>query len=302
NGHLNHWAPKGQVTWEAKNIEINVGGDVTFSVGKTHTVQAGSTMSIEAGPKMTWKAPKIQLNPSGATAGSVGGISVGAGTAQERTDSEAVEWVEYSAAAAAAAGEVTTAELPAVQEPPPVVVSAAWSGSHAVLGEGDATLSAQVGNIPDGTSASFEVKDRDGKTLATVSGTVSGGKATAQWTPELPAGSPPEFEFEVTAQGKTSKSGVLKLVTWVDLTITDPDGKALPGAEYELALDDGSHVTGKADADGHARHEGVYPGNVKAVRVSYKAAPGGGGAGGGGGGAGGSGGAGGGGGGATGTA
>ncbi|HEV8321060.1 MAG TPA: carboxypeptidase-like regulatory domain-containing protein, partial [Myxococcota bacterium] len=269
NGHLNHWAPKGQVTWEAKNIEINVGGDVTFSVGKTHTVQAGSTMSIEAGPKMTWKAPKIQLNPAGATAGSVGGISVGAGTAQERTDSEAVEWVDYTAAAAAAAAAVDIAPADPPPEPPPAVVSAAWGQSELTLGQGDATLSAQVANIDDGASASFEIKDRDGRTLATVNGSVSGGAVAAQWTPELPEGSPPELVFEVTVEGKTSKSGVLKLVTWVDVTITDPDGQTLSGAEYELVLDDGSRVSGMVDSEGHARHERVYPGDVKVVRVSW---------------------------------
>jgi hypothetical protein len=127
-----------------------------------------------------------------------------------------------------------------------VVVSAAWGERELVLGEGDATMSAQVGNIADGTSASFEIKDRDGRPLGTVNATVSGGGLTAQWTPELPAESPPEVEFEVTAQGESSTSGILKLLRpaehWVAERLLDDLGAPLVREHVSVLGADGVEV------------------------------------------------------------
>jgi len=264
-GSIGFKAPKGTLTVNVATLDVKTTSETVMHSDKTAAFQSAGKMEWAGGGDITVSASLLNINVSG-PAGSGGNASGGngqQGAAEDGSGGAGAKKEEEKKKDEAAEEKKT--------EPPPVVVAAAWGTAVVTLGAaGKALLSASVGNIPDGASATFDIKSRDGQSMGTVSGTVSGGRAKAEWEPKLPPGGAPEFEFEVTCQGKSSKSGIMKMVTWVDLTITDPDGKVLPGAEYDLVFDDGSKKSGKADADGHARHEGVYPGKVKGVRVFWK--------------------------------
>jgi hypothetical protein len=58
--------------------------------------------------------------------------------------------------------------------------------------------------------------------------------------------------------------GVARLVvrprTWIEIELIDEDGTPVADEEYAIVTPDGQRLTGKTDAKGQARHEGLVPG------------------------------------------
>lgn len=65
-------------------------------------------------------------------------------------------------------------------------------------------------------------------------------------------------------------TGATALDHWIEINHRDIDGEPFEGQAYKIHFEDGQIISGKLDAAGHARHEGVPP---NAVRVEYEIPP-----------------------------
>ncbi len=62
-------------------------------------------------------------------------------------------------------------------------------------------------------------------------------------------------------------TGATALDHWIEIDHRDVDGEPFEGQAYKIHFEDGQIISGKLDAAGHARHDGVPP---NAVRVEYE--------------------------------
>ncbi|MBY4897523.1 type VI secretion system Vgr family protein [Cupriavidus sp. AU9028] len=65
-------------------------------------------------------------------------------------------------------------------------------------------------------------------------------------------------------------TGATALDHWIEIDHRDAEGEPFAGQAYKIHFKDGQVISGKLDANGHARHEGVPP---EAVRVEYEMPP-----------------------------
>ncbi len=76
---------------------------------------------------------------------------------------------------------------------------------------------------------------------------------------EKKTSSPPPKKSEQ----KSSKKEEKKKTDWIEVDVTDEDGKPMIGEKYEIELPDGSIKRGVVDAKGKIKLEGVEPGTCK---------------------------------------
>jgi len=78
---------------------------------------------------------------------------------------------------------------------------------------------------------------------------------------------PPEYFFTIKLggieYGNEQESGLLTFKDWVDITLKNDLGEPIPDAEYVITLPDGQEKRGNLDSNGHARIEGIPPGEYQ---------------------------------------
>jgi hypothetical protein len=52
-------------------------------------------------------------------------------------------------------------------------------------------------------------------------------------------------------------------LTWIEIELVNPEGKPVPGVEYEIKFEDGTVQKGTLDSKGRARHEQIKPGKCQ---------------------------------------
>jgi uncharacterized Zn-binding protein involved in type VI secretion len=160
------------------------------------------------------------------------------------------------------------------------ISKAEWSKSEAEVGD-KLSLKAKTAGIESGTEATMTVYMRDinasDKSIAHIKTSVSGDKVECDWTfavdesllkaqdQKAQAGgySSPSFYFTVEAGGCLARSGILHLKDYLEIELTDEDGKAIGGVPYKVTLPNGEVRTGKLDGGGKARIEKVPPGKAQ---------------------------------------
>jgi hypothetical protein len=64
-----------------------------------------------------------------------------------------------------------------------------------------------------------------------------------------------------------SGTGVARMVvspkTWIEIELLDADGVGVADEDYVIVTADGQRLTGKTDASGRGRHDGIVPGQCK---------------------------------------
>lgn len=62
---------------------------------------------------------------------------------------------------------------------------------------------------------------------------------------------------------KVSTQELDKDISWIELLLTNSDGKPMPGEQYDVELPDGKKITGHLDDSGRAKIDGIRAGNCK---------------------------------------
>jgi len=168
---------------------------------------------------------------------------------------------------------------PLVILPPVQITNAKWDKKEARRGD-ILKLTADVKGVPDGVEAMIEIweHDADGahdfitKFLAQV----KSKRIEAEWeyeyhedTDDIPTAGevekgyhPPEYFFRVKVGEVTAESGLLEFKDWIEIELTDDEGKPIPGKKYKLLLADGTEKEGTLDGEGRAREENIPPGPI----------------------------------------
>lgn len=76
---------------------------------------------------------------------------------------------------------------------------------------------------------------------------------------------PPPSESSTTAGGPSVQIVDESKTGWIGIELVDTEGRHVPGADYEVELPDGHVVTGKLDALGKVRIEGIEPGQCAVI-------------------------------------
>ena len=146
----------------------------------------------------------------------------------------------------------------------------------AVLKE-DITLSARVGNVPDGTPATITIIEqttrKDTPLSYQIESEVRGGKVSAVWTVQYDADDDvsgfgetyeqPSYAFFVEAGGEKSElSKPVKLYADVYMRLSFQD-RVLADYPYVLKLADGCYRKGKTDKDGLIAEKKIPLGKIQ---------------------------------------
>ena len=161
------------------------------------------------------------------------------------------------------------------------IVKAEWSQKTANT-EDTVKMTAQVAGIESGVKAVLEIFVRDtgpfaDRLLKTIESKVNGDKIEEEWalkidkdflglqaSKESKGGySGPSFYFRVTADGVTTRSGILEIKDYLELELKDEDGNPIKGAGYKVYLPNGAIKEGVLDDNGYAKVENVPPGEAK---------------------------------------
>jgi hypothetical protein len=71
------------------------------------------------------------------------------------------------------------------------------------------------------------------------------------------------LEDEEAAQAAQESAPAADEQHWIEIVLTDDQGNPVAGEAYFVELPDGSSISGRTDANGRARVEGVDPGTAK---------------------------------------
>ncbi|PKK84999.1 MAG: hypothetical protein CVT49_00210 [candidate division Zixibacteria bacterium HGW-Zixibacteria-1] len=161
------------------------------------------------------------------------------------------------------------------------IVKAEWSKKTAEV-EDTVKMKAQVAGIKSGTKATLEIFVKDSgpfadRLLRTVESKVDGDKIEEEWALKIDKKfidlqaakegkggySGPSFYFRVTADGISTRSGILEIKDYIELELKDEDGNPIKGAGYKVFLPNGAIKEGTLDNKGYAKVEKVPPGQVK---------------------------------------
>ena len=159
-----------------------------------------------------------------------------------------------------------------------------WSAEEARRGD-VLTLSAEVGNVWDGTEATVTIYEYDDDgvhdKIAELPAAVKNKKIEIDWeyeyhedTDEVPTQeemerygktyNPPEYFFVVDIRGQKfgtkQESKLLLFKDYIELELVNQWGEPVPEEEYKVTLPDGTVKEGKLDKDGRAVVKNVPPG------------------------------------------
>ncbi len=171
--------------------------------------------------------------------------------------------------------------------PPIIVEDMQWSQQEARRGD-VLTLSANVRNANEDAPAIVTVLeyDNDGAhdRITSMETKVRNKKVELLWeyeyhedTDEIPTQeemqrygrnyNPPEYFFiiEIGGQlfGEEQESGILRFKDYIEVQANEPDGTAIADEDVKVTLPDGSEKTGKTDANGYCKIEGIPPGRCQ---------------------------------------
>ena len=149
------------------------------------------------------------------------------------------------------------------------IIKARWENTKAKCGE-EVKMMVDVEDFEDGTSAQFEIweRDVDGKDdlIEKIDGKVQGNKVEAVWVyspeeveedlkeEEEEEEGEPEYFFTVDIEGEKATSDILTFTYPLDIYLEDEDGKKLDDVEYTITFSDGTKKKGKFK-DGLAKIE-----------------------------------------------
>jgi len=175
--------------------------------------------------------------------------------------------------------------------PPVVITNMKWSAAEARRGD-ILTLTADIEGCDDDTDAKITIyeydQDRTHDKIIDLMTVVKENKIEILWEyeyhediDEIPTDEElkkygksynhPEYFFviEIDGQkfGREQESGLLLFKDYIDVLMTDGNGKPMSGADYVLELADGSERTGKVDDQGYVRLEDVPPGKYRLFAV-----------------------------------
>jgi hypothetical protein len=136
-----------------------------------------------------------------------------------------------------------------------------------VATHGEVLLALSVTGVDDGESATFEVKKAsDHSVLATVEGTIEGGKAVGTWSPDIDVDGDARgvrVYYTVQAGGHSTRAPELEVyLDWIEITSQDQDGKVLVDVPYILKSGPFER-RGTTGMSGTHREVDVPPGDVK---------------------------------------
>lgn len=223
-------------------------GDKTKHCGGNGQMIEGSP-NVNIGAETTGGAPRI--GPSSAKPVDASSISASSSATAGPSDSSG------SASKSAAAGPAAT-EPPL--EPKPLLISAAWSSDRAPLSSA-IKLSAVAVDM-SGKPATFSILDADdaSKSVASLTATCGSDEVSVNW--RTPDSAPPaRFVFEVSADGKLARSGVLTLFREFEATLMLGDDPA-DGVAVRLRVDGGDDRTATSDDKGVVRFPDAPFGDV----------------------------------------
>lgn len=174
--------------------------------------------------------------------------------------------------------------IPAV--PPIAVTDMKWSAAEARRGD-TLTLSATVKGVPDKTEVKVHILEYDAgggcDPIAVLPAVVDKNKLEVKWAyeyhedvDEIPTHdemqkygksyNPPEYFFAIEVYGQKyglkQESKLLTFKDWIDIRLTDEEGKPAGGEKYVLHLPDGQQRQGTLDTQGYAREEKIPPGKI----------------------------------------
>ena len=161
------------------------------------------------------------------------------------------------------------------------IILAGWSKKSANVGDKVKLIVETIG-FEDGEEAELEIFVKDSgfadKSFKTLNSEINGNKIEVEWEFEVDESlleiqekkgrkySSPAYYFIARIGNISSRSSVIKYQDWIELELTDEDGKKIGGAEYTLHLQNGQIVKGNLDDNGYAKVEDIAPGKV---RVTY---------------------------------
>lgn len=169
---------------------------------------------------------------------------------------------------------------PLVVLPPIEITNLKWDKEEARRGD-ILKLTADVKGAQDGSEAEIEIWEHDADgvhdLITKIPVVVKNDKVETDWeyeyhedTDDIPTEeetekgyNPPEYFFRVKISGTSEDSELLKFKDWVGIQFNDMNGEPKSGHEYIIKLADGSEKSGKLNADGYAREEGLPPGPIK---------------------------------------
>ena len=168
-------------------------------------------------------------------------------------------------------------------EPEKKILNPQWKNSdgetiNKALVDDEVLICAETSGISDGTSARVKIveKDDDGNDddVATISGTVKGGKIECKWKVIYTADDDdsnsqkekeekgytlPEYAFTVEADGvESEESKQLDVMGWIRTQFKDKKtGQPISNRKYTIYLSDGSTKTGTTSSDGFVDEKGL---------------------------------------------
>ena len=163
------------------------------------------------------------------------------------------------------------------------VYSAKWSKDSAKVGD-KVKLTAKTSGYPNGEKAVFEIFVRDSnyadQLLQTLDAKVDNDALEVEWEfkvdekyvkiqtdkEKTPKYSTPAFYFRVKCGELASRSGLLKIVDFIELKLKDDQGKPMANKKYRLYLSNGEIRDGQLDGNGYAKVDNVPAGMI---RVSF---------------------------------
>ena len=158
-----------------------------------------------------------------------------------------------------------------------VVSSAEWSAKDARVGD-VVKLKAEISGFESGTPTVFRIFEKDFSSaddlIATLEAKTQGEKVETDWEyqyvedrddvqteKEQQLGySLPEYYFVVQVENSMARSGLLKFKDYVEVTLKDARGEAVPNALFRMHFSNGEVKEDHLDNNGYKKVENVPPG------------------------------------------
>jgi uncharacterized Zn-binding protein involved in type VI secretion len=164
------------------------------------------------------------------------------------------------------------------------IVNARWSTRQADVGKAVDLIVDTIG-VENGGKAGINIFIRSRAVdhhLSSLEAQVNNNQAKTQWTFEVDEkylticdlidtkkrSSWPFFFFRVSINELSEQSGPLCFKDKAEITLKDPDGKALANKPYKATLITGEIREGKSDGQGKAKIENVPPGRIKIAIIN----------------------------------